>query len=206
MFFLSDTPSAIELTFMGSAICGSLFFLLRVMMVLVGGFGTGDLDAGHADGSLDSHGDMPHVQDSHDTEMAFKLVSLNSVAAFFMMFGWVGLAAYVQYKLGPSFSLIIATLFGGLTLVLTAFFFKWLMGLQSRGADFKMKDLIGLEAQVYQRIPAKGQGKIQVTCDGMLREIDARSEHGEEIESFVPVRVIGLMGATGVLVQRVKGN
>ncbi|MDR2034697.1 MAG: hypothetical protein LBP89_08745 [Helicobacteraceae bacterium] len=57
-----------------AALAGTLFFILRVALSIVGGFGDDMSDELVA------------------TEGAFKLLTLNSIAGFIAMFGWAGLA------------------------------------------------------------------------------------------------------------------
>ncbi|MDR1211075.1 MAG: hypothetical protein LBK40_02460, partial [Spirochaetaceae bacterium] len=85
------------IVFWGAAIFGSVFFVLRVVLFVVGGFGA-DTDGGEP--VLDD--DPVHLSHSRELEAsdgAFKLLSLNSVTGFIAMFGWAGLAAYSQYGL-----------------------------------------------------------------------------------------------------------
>src|SRR4051794_36534401 len=76
------------------ALIGSVFFAFRIVMLLVG---AGAHDIGidlHGDVHADAGGDL-HADGSHgDSSHAFQVLSLQSIAAFFMGFGWAGLAAY----------------------------------------------------------------------------------------------------------------
>ena len=67
--------------------------------------------------------------------------------------------------------------------------FKGARKLHSPGAIFDLEKAIGKEATVYQRIPKSGTGKISVSMDKMLYEIDASSLNGDEIESFSQVLI-----------------
>ena len=63
----------------GFAIAGSVFFLLRTLLFFVG------FDDGHA------HGDVYHDTDTGmGTEGSFHILSLTSLSAFIMAFGWLG--------------------------------------------------------------------------------------------------------------------
>ena len=89
-WFLSLT--AMDKVFLICALVGGLLFLVRVVMMFLGG------DAG--DGEVDVHVDTAAVDadvhvDGHDvadSDSAFKLLSLQGITAFLMMFGLVGLA------------------------------------------------------------------------------------------------------------------
>ena len=66
------------------AVIGSALFLVRVVLMLVGGAGL-DLDF-----DTDHDGVVEHA----DSSEAFKVLSIQTLAAFAMGFGWGGLAAY----------------------------------------------------------------------------------------------------------------
>ena len=191
---LGSISSGTELVLWICALTGTLFFLIRVILLLVGGIGAEDMDM---DGELS--GD---VHDSTHTDIAFKLVSFNSIGAFIMMFGWTGLTALVEFKLGTGLSLIIALLVGFVTMSITAYIFYWAFKLQSAGANFSIDDVVGKPAKVYQRIPEGGKGIIHVTVNGMLREIDAKSENGEAIDAFTNVQIEKVVGAGTVSVSK----
>lgn len=178
--FLGTDPTGVELAFLGSALIGTLFFLVRLLLMMFGG---GDLD--DADASS-----------AHDTDVAFKLVSINSMAAFFMMFGWTGLTLYVDFEAGEILALIGGLAAGLLMMALTAWIFSLLKSFTSSGSEYQLKELIGQSAQVYERIPEEGLGIIQITHNGMMREISARSGSGAEIASFTRVKITRLSGST----------
>ena len=83
--------STIELIYWASTIIGGTLFILRtLMMVLGGGFGEGDFDA-----DFDVDMDASFDEIDHDaTDASFKLLSMQGLTAFFMMFGLVGLALF----------------------------------------------------------------------------------------------------------------
>lgn len=204
MPFISSNPSNMEYTFWMCAVGGTLFFLLRVMVAVVGGFGHDDFDTdGHGDvHAHDVDGHDAHDGHGHESDVAFKLLSLNSVSAFIMMFGWAGLTAYSEYQLGNFLSFLIALVVGFITMMLTSYLFVLAHKLTSEGANFKIEQTVGQTAKVYQRIPANGRGKIHITVNGMLRELDALSEGDEEIESFNPVTITEVVAPSLVRVKK----
>lgn len=65
-----------------------------------------------------------------------------------------------------------------------------MMKLQHNGA-FDINDAVGKVCDVYLRIPAegKGMGKVQVSFNGSIQELDARTD-GEMLPSGSKVRVL----------------
>jgi membrane protein implicated in regulation of membrane protease activity len=188
--------SPTEKAFAAFAFMGTLFFFLRVVWMLVGGFGDHDVasDAAHGGGA---HHD-------HASDSVFKLFSINSVTAFFMMFGWIGLTASRQWELAAAGSLLSALGAGVLSMLLIAWLFNMFLNLSSPGERFDIAATVGRTASVYQRIPAAGKGKVQVSLDGAMRELEAVAEDGQPIESFQNVTVLRVVDHQTVAVARLK--
>lgn len=201
----------VEQLFAGFALGGTLFFFLRTAAMLVGGFGgEGHGDAGghhggdHHAGGHDSGGHHAGTDPHHaDSTASFKLLSLHSATGFAMMFGWIGLAAYRQFALGTVVSLAAAAAAGLGTMYLTAYLLRAALRLSTVKAPFSAQDLVGLDATVYLRIPAKGRGKVQVPYDGVTRELEAISDDDAQIESFQAVRIVRALDERTVGVRKV---
>jgi len=187
--FLGDNPSNLSLLFFATALGGTFFFFMRVVMVLVIGMGGEEM---MADGD---------VVDGMETEGNLKMFSFNAIGAFLMMFGWMGLTSYNQFGLGPWLSTFLALLVGTATMYLTAWAFSKMRLLESSGATFDIQKTVGETAEVYQEIPKAGVGKIHITVDGILREIMAESLDGKPINSFQMVEITGVRNQALVLVK-----
>lgn len=191
---ISLTP--LEYVFWFCALAGTVVFLARVGLMLMG---IADMDGG--DG-LDSAQAMGHAHLASHSDSLFEILSVNSVTAFFMMFGWTGLACYAQFSLGAVLSIMGALTAGVLCMLMTAYLFRWARKLASAGGAFDIHKTIGCQAQVYQRIPADGRGKITIDMpDSMTHEVDAIAEDGKEIDSFKTVQVIRVVDQHTVAVR-----
>ena len=183
--FLPSDPSGLETTLWLCAFGGSLFFALRIMLMVVGGF------ADDFDGSMDDHGGFDSsAGDAHHSEAAFKLISLNTISAFVMMFGWSGMSAHLQFHLSTFTAVFIALVVGVFSMLVTAWLYKMAMKLASPGANFNIHETVGLTGTVYQRIPATGRGKIQLPVNGLTRELHAISQEQKDLDSFTSIVVI----------------
>lgn len=163
------------------AIVGTVFFALRLILLSVGhGMEVTtdlDIDPGHSD----------------PTE-GFKVLSVQSIAAFMMGFGWAGLGALKGTGLTVGVSLGVAT-FGGVGMVwLAALLLKGVYDLE-RSGNINLNSAVGSEAQVYAQIPAggSGYGQVRLTINGRQRYVKAASEGGE-IGTGARVRVVGISG------------
>lgn len=200
IFLTSDNPSNTEIIFLLSAVLGTLFFVVKILLAVFAGIGEGLDLLGESGGDLAGG---TGADSAHDTEVAFKTLSLTAVCAFFMLFGWAGLSAHVQFQLGTILSVLCATLAGMAAMFATAWILSSLQKLTSAGADFNLQDAVGKQAEVYERIPAHGKGKVQVSIGGMLRELEAISREEKTIDSFTTVEIIGIDGTSGVVVRPV---
>ena len=165
------------------AIGGGTVLLLRLVMMIIG------LD--HGD-TPDSGVDLDHdgSVDAPDGNIGMKLLSLQSIAGFFTMFGLVGLGL-LQVKAGPIWSLLGALAAGLITAWVTAMIFYQMRRLQSEGT-MVIQDAIGQIGSVYLTIPEQGTGVVSVAVKGTLRSLDAMSETGQRIPTGAMVRVTGV--------------
>jgi len=153
--------SSSDTVFWASAILGTTFFLLRILMSLLGGgFLQEDVD-------LDSFEDC----ETHHNSSLFKFLTMHSLSGFLMMFGWSGLACMVQFNMSTGYSFLIALMCGTAMLIITALILRGAMFFEDPGAVFSSKKTIGLIGTVYQRIPAVGQGKIHIVVNNSTREL-----------------------------------
>jgi hypothetical protein len=151
------------------ALAGSGMFVIQFVMFFVGG----DVDDAH-DGS------------AHN----FKWLSKQAITGFLMMFGWAGLTCKRELGYSTIESTVIGVGIGALMMVITGTIFKLARKLRSTGTVFKIEEAVGKEAAVYQRIPKGGVGKVSVSIQDLMHEIDAVSINGEEVDSFSQVHIV----------------
>lgn len=192
-FFASADST--EKLFWVFAVFGTLFFLIRVVFAIVGGFGVEDADGGGEGTADDADG-------SHESDVAFKLISLNSVTGFLMMFGWVGLASYKDHGLIAAQAVLAAFVGGLVTMALTAQLFRIAMNFTSKGSRFTIKSLVGANGSVYVRIPSDGRGQVQVSHNDRTRTLEAISEDHVELESFTNIKVVKVVDPRTVSVRK----
>ena len=173
--FLASTQDHI---FWVSAILGTTFFALRLVMSLFGG---GVFE--HHDSDIDSVG-------FHHDSLFFKCFTVHSLSGFLMIFGWAGLACTIQYTISTGLSFIIALASGLAMLLVTGLLMRAALSLEGRGSVFIVQKTVGLVGTVSQRIPSHGQGKIQLTINNMTRELLAQSNNKKPIQSFTVVKVV----------------
>jgi hypothetical protein len=158
------------------------------------GDGVSHLDAGDAsaaDGSVDAN----HL----DSAVAFKVFTTQSILAFFMGFGWLGLACRQEWDLGYLFSIGIASVFGSGLMLFTAYLMSQVYRLNTVRSRNLYRTL-GEDATVYLTIPEQGKGKIQAVVDGSLKTVDAVSKSGK-IGQFKDVEIVGVEDQSTLVVR-----
>lgn len=175
------TLNGTEQTFWGIALVASAIFIIQALLTMIGMDVHADMDFDFTDG------------DTMDTGGAMSLFSIRSLVNFFVGFGWAGVT-FINSGIPVWLVYIIAIAVGLAFAYLYILMRRRMMKLEHNGA-FKINDCIGLEADVYLRIPAhrSGRGKVQVSVNGSIHELDAITE-GDEIKTGAHVRVVAIEG------------
>ena len=163
------------------AIVGTLFFLFRLVMMLV-------LGAGHGDG-LHVEGDAFDL-DHGDSSGAFKVLSVQAVAAFLMGFGWGGLGAYRGWGLPAVVSVPVGIAFGTFMMWLLAKLLRWIVRMQSSGT-LPIATALQEEGTVYVTVPGRraGRGSVRVVVDDRMQYYAAITD-GQTLVPPTRVRVV----------------
>ena len=183
--------------FYGCAVFFTLLFLWQFITTLIG---LSDSADGLAD-DFNANDAGPDVDNSpYDHGAAtFQLLSLRSVIAFGMLFGWAG-ALYLELGLSIEESVLRGLVWGGAGMVLVAYFFYKVQQL-SESHNRNLSSCIGNEGEVYIDIPENGAGQIRVMESGAVNYISARSKDGQPIQNKTPVRVLRTLDVTTVEVE-----
>ena len=197
MDFLSEL-TLIEIVYWVSAVVGGILFLFRAALFFIGG-GFGDL-GGDADFDGDFDGD---VDIGSEADFSFKLLSLQGLTAFFMMFGLGGLAI-ISTGVAPAWSVLGGMAIGLFTVFVLSMIYNFFIRLQSEGT-LNIQNAVGREGSVYLRIPATGSGQVQVSVQGGLKIFDARAAGGQEVPTGAAVKVVGIQGSSTLIVEPLEG-
>ena len=171
------------------AVAGIALYLAKLILFLVSGDGDGDFDA----------------METEVTDLggaAFSLVSIQSILAFFMGTGWVGLACVDEFGYSPGKSLVIAAFFGFLMMLLSSFLTFKIKGL-NHNSKVDYQKAVGVKGRAYINIPVKGEGvgQAEVTFSGKLQIIQAVSVDGL-IKSFTPIEVVEMDDSGNAVVKK----
>lgn len=174
------------------AIFGGLFFVIRLGLQFLGG-----------DHDFDDPGRADLHADGRDADLSFKVLSFQSLTAFFMLFGLVGLALYRQSKVGPLWSIAGALAAGIATVWVIGQVFSFMKGLQSSGT-MNVQNAVGQEGTVYLTIGPGGTGKARITIQDHLRVFDAVTDKNEEIVTGERIKVVRVAAGSVLVVEKIS--
>jgi len=201
---LLASTTAVENVFIGCAVLGGAMFMVRLILMLMGG-AEGDVDGDIGDvGDVGDIGDIDGDMDGvGDSDMDFQFLTVQGITSFFMMFGLVGLAMLHTLPEGPTqttWSFGAATGAGMLSLVIMGKLTAMLFSLQSSGT-LDLKNAIGQEGTIYLTIREGDTGKVRVELQGRLKVFEARSADGSELATDCRVRVTSVVSGNVFIVE-----
>ena len=170
------------------AAVGSLIFVVQMVLTLIG------MDSTDMEVDFDGANTM-------DLGGSISLFSIKNFVNFIVGFGWAGvcLGDVIESRL----LLGVVAVLVGVAFVLMFFFIKKQTNKLEHNGAFKIGDCVGKTVDVYLRIPSRkgGKGKVQVSLNGSVQEIDAMTEEEEGIASGLKVVVVGILDQSTVLVK-----
>jgi hypothetical protein len=179
--------------FFFSALGGGALFVIQLILLFLGGSADVDLDL---DTDLSS-GDVGHA----GADASFKVLSLQGITTFVMMFGLVGMAMRNDEQAGPGLSLAVAAAAGAASTWVIGRIFVFFNRLQSTGT-LDMKSAVGATGQVYLSVGPNRPGKVNITVGQRLLTLEAITEKDELLETGTPIKVIRVISDTTVSVER----
>jgi hypothetical protein len=182
-----------EQAFATAALVGSIVFVFQLVMMLMG-----------ADHGVDAH--APGMEVSHDvahadSDSAFKVLSIQGLTAFVMVFGFAGFAMShgSRFSALPSLGAAFAAGFAAMWLVAKTF--AMFRKMQSSGT-LDLANAVGQTGRIYLGVKPDVPGKIEVTVQGRLQIFDAVSDVGEALPTDTRVVVVRLENQNLMVVKR----
>ena len=166
------------------AALGTLVFLIKIGLMTFAGV-DGDMDV-----AVDADVDVDLGEDAHGSDQAFSLLSVQSIAAILMGFGWGGLVARFSLEWSLPLSVLSGAVVAAAMVWLLGIIMKAMYNLQSSG-NITLNDTVGLRGNVYATVPEAGQGRgqIRLVVNQRSRIFDAISED-EAIATNTAIRVV----------------
>ena len=192
------------------AIPATLVLLVQTVLMLLGmgeGGGT-EAEVGGDDLPDGVEGDgvfgeeLPTEADDSFGIDGLRIFTLRGIVAFFVVFGWVGVAMDAAAVL-IWITLLVAAVCGVVMMLVLAFLMRLVMKLRSDGT-IDNRNAVGTAGKVYLTIPPSrtGEGKVQILLQGAFVERNAVTDDTEAIPTGCEVVVIGVSGQTDLVVKR----
>lgn len=171
----------------GCAIVSSVFFIIQMALTLIG------MDSSDVDVDFDG-------PDTMDLGGGLSLFSIRNLINFFCGAGWTGVC--LNGTISNKYVLLILSIAVGFAFVYMFFLIKKQTKKLEHNGAFDIGDSVGQAASVYLRIPAhrSGQGKVQVSINGSVQEIDALTDDDKDIASNSKVRITAVYDNSTLLV------
>ena len=183
--------------FWGISIVFSILFLIQFVFSLIGLDADTDMDS-----DMDISGDMDIDMDpGFGLDTDFTVLSVRSIIAFFTFFGWTGVL--ILNAGGTTLTAIGAASVAGLLAMLLVGYLIYLFSKLSQEGNLNINNALFNTGTVYLTIPAAetGQGKIHVTIDGTMREMNAITKEGIKIPTGADIRVVEVLEDNILLVE-----
>jgi len=162
-------------------------------LMLIGG--DADADVGvDVDVDFDAGAGIDTVEagEAADSTSAFKVLSIQAVAAFLGGFGWGGLGALQGAGWSPTVSALVGLASGAGMMWVLGKLLIFIYGLESSG-NVELYHALESEGRVYAQIPAAGEGtgRVRVVIGDRARFYKAITE-GEALPRDAKVRVVSI--------------
>lgn len=170
MIIDSQTVSA---TFYYIAVFSTLVFAIKTLIFAVTG---GDSEV------------FADFNTEFETETSFDFFSIQSILAFFMGFGWVGLAALKQWGFSIKLTFLAAIAFG-LCLMFLSAYLMYLVKKLNKKIVTNYSECIGKIAKTYTAFSSKGNGQIEININNKLSIENAINISDESFPAFQEVKI-----------------
>ena len=182
-----------EQVFWGISIVFSILLLIQFVLSLVGL----DFDT---DTDFDIDTDVEGGDFSLDP--GFTLFSVRSIIAFFTFFGWAGVLTLNAG--GTTLLAVITASISGFAAMLVVGYVMYLAAKLTESGTADINDALYKNGEVYLSIPEgkSGQGKIHISIQGSLREMEAITA-GNALPNGAKIRVVEILEDNLLLVEPV---
>ena len=126
-----------------------------------------------------------------DTDTSFNFISVQSLLAFLMGFGWMGYTAAGQLGWNSLNSILIA-LGVGLVFMFLSAYLMFLVKKLEKNVKKDKATAIGKIGKAYTNFDAQGNGRVEIEISGQLTVVDAHNTTDTPIHSFDNVEVVGV--------------
>ena len=170
------TLSMMGQVFYNIALFSTIFFIIKLIIFMVFG---GDTEV-NAD-----------FNSEFDTDTSFNFISVQSLLAFLMGFGWMGYAALNQFGWSNLYA-ILSAIGVGLAFMFVSALLMFNVKKLEKNVKKDKNTAIGKTGKAYTNFDNQGNGKVEIEISGQLTVTDARNVSETPINSFDTIKVVGV--------------
>ena len=198
MFSFWATLSITMKILWGITLATSLIFLIQTIATFLGADADSNLDGG-ADLDMNGIPDDPSFAEVHSSGM--NLLTFRNFINFLLGFGW---SMVLLTAIPMGWRVPIAVLVGCGLVAIVMYLFKLLSSMQQSGNINVYKSAVGCTGSAYLAIPGarKGEGKVQITIGGAVREYNAVTD-GETLPTGTRIRVVDVVDPNTLRVEAI---
>lgn len=209
-----DAFSSFEKVFWYIAIPFSVILFIQMILTFAG-MGGSDADVGggsdvsdfdgDVDADMDAAGDYDSMDDNIDATPPFHFFTIRNFVAFFTLFGWAGIAA-IENGIGKTWTIAIAIGAGMIAMLAVSGLFYFMGKLVDGGGTLKISNALNKVGDVYIPIKANAGsiGKVQITVQGSLREMQAITKGDADLKTGTVVKVTGIASNNILIVEKIS--
>lgn len=182
------------------AIPFSVLLVIQLIATFAGLGGETDFEIGDSDMDID-------ITEDGDSKSGLQFFTVRNFIAFFAVFGWSGIT-FSHAGLGQFTTILLSTVLGTVILLIVSALFYSISKLTHSGT-MNIQKAKGATGEVYLPIPPrkKGVGKVSITFQSSLRELDAMTDEEEIIPRGTMVVVTDIISNSVLLVKKLnRGN
>lgn len=185
--FSSETATMLQV-FWVFALFASIVFVIQMLLTFFG-FDADSDDGSSGDADFDTSG--------------YHLFTIKSLVVFLLGYGWAGVLLWKNFYDSVLLLNAIAVAVG-IVFVLLMFMLIRQVTKLSVDHSFKIEQAVGKTGSVYLKIPGHrtGTGKIQLSVNGSVHELNAQTE-GYELPTGSKARVVSFIDEDSVVVEQV---
>lgn len=172
---LWQQASGLEKAYWVFALPSTLIFLFILVTTFFGG---------------DSMDASPDDLDTEvETGVASQYFTFKNLVGFFLLFSWTGIAC-LHGGVGTGTTVVLSLVAGTAMMLAMVWMFRS-MNRMTESGTLRMENAVGRTANVYMQVPGarRGMGKVHLTIQGSLRELDALTDDGHDLSTGTIVRV-----------------
>ncbi|MCM1339950.1 MAG: hypothetical protein NC191_09795 [Muribaculaceae bacterium] len=128
-----------------------------------------------------------------DSDISFNFLSIQSILAFLMGFGWMGYTCIRQIGIDTHIKTLLISFSVGVVFMCLNTFLMFLVRKLEKNVKVDKSTALNTVGKAYTSIAPKACGQIEIEVSGKLSIENAMNATEEQINSFEPVKVVNVI-------------